>query len=199
MTTITVAYGDGVGPEIMEAALLVMREAGAELEIETIQIGQRIYTMGSDTGILPSAWETLNRTGVLLKGPTVAPDNENIAAVADAICKKFKLPPESLIVNECTPDMSARAYIGGSFAFFEPLMDASPELAGKNKAHPGAMILAAIMMLRHIGQDETAERIAAALAKTLEKSKNRVKTKKFAEAVVGALPKPAKRRNVANL
>src|ERR1700752_2326377 len=75
-TPITVAYGDGIGPEIMEATLHVLREAGAGLAIETIEVGERVYTMGATSGILPSAWETLKRTGVLLKAPITTPQGK---------------------------------------------------------------------------------------------------------------------------
>ena len=42
-TPITVAHGDGIGPEIMEASLHIMQESGAALEIETIEIGEKVY------------------------------------------------------------------------------------------------------------------------------------------------------------
>ncbi|TFE70042.1 isocitrate dehydrogenase [Methylacidiphilum sp. Yel] len=70
---ITVAYGDGIGPEIMEATLKVILAAGAELEIETIEIGQKIYMQGNPTGIDPAAWESLKRTKVFLKAPITTP------------------------------------------------------------------------------------------------------------------------------
>src|SRR6476659_3745221 len=75
-TTITVAYGDGIGPEIMEATLHVLREAGAKLEIETIEVGERVYNMGATSGILPSAWESLKRNRVLLKAPITTPQGK---------------------------------------------------------------------------------------------------------------------------
>jgi isocitrate dehydrogenase len=70
---ITVAHGDGIGPEIMEATLHILREAGARLEIETIVIGEKAYLAGSNTGIDPSAWESLRRTRVFLKAPITTP------------------------------------------------------------------------------------------------------------------------------
>ncbi len=72
-TPITVAYGDGIGPEIMEAVLTILREAGAELNIETIQVGEQVYKQGNTTGIPASAWESLRRTQVLLKAPITTP------------------------------------------------------------------------------------------------------------------------------
>ena len=72
-TPITVAHGDGIGPEIMDATLHVIQSAGAELEIETIEIGEKVYLSGNSAGIAPSAWESLRRTKVFLKAPITTP------------------------------------------------------------------------------------------------------------------------------
>ncbi|MDE3038270.1 MAG: NADP-dependent isocitrate dehydrogenase [Pseudomonadota bacterium] len=75
-TPITVAYGDVIGPEIMEATLHVLREAAADIEIETVEVGERVYNMGATSGILPSAWESLRRNKVLLKAPITTPQGK---------------------------------------------------------------------------------------------------------------------------
>jgi isocitrate dehydrogenase len=75
-TPITVAYGDGIGPEIMDATLRILREAGAKLAIESIEVGERVYNMGASSGILPSSWESLRRTKVLLKAPITTPQGK---------------------------------------------------------------------------------------------------------------------------
>jgi isocitrate dehydrogenase len=72
-TSITVASGDGIGPEIMAATLSVLKAAGARLEIEEIEIGKRVYDRGASSGIEPSAWESLRRTRVFLKAPITTP------------------------------------------------------------------------------------------------------------------------------
>ena len=72
-TPITVAHGDGIGPEIMEATLHILKEAGARLDIETIEIGEKVYLRGISAGIEPSAWESLRRTKVFLKAPITTP------------------------------------------------------------------------------------------------------------------------------
>lgn len=72
-TPVTVAYGDGIGPEIMEAVLYILSEARANIQIETIEVGQRYYENGVSTGIPPVAWESINRTKVLLKAPITTP------------------------------------------------------------------------------------------------------------------------------
>ena len=72
-TPITVAHGDGIGPEIMAATLRILEAAGADLEIETIEIGEKVYLRGNTAGIEPSAWESLRRTKVFLKAPITTP------------------------------------------------------------------------------------------------------------------------------
>ncbi len=70
---ITVAHGDGIGPEIMQATLDIILAAGARLDIETIDIGEKVYLSGNSAGIAPSAWESLRRTKVFLKAPITTP------------------------------------------------------------------------------------------------------------------------------
>src|SRR5262244_1063737 len=70
---ITVANGDGIGPEIMAATLRILKESGAQLEIETIDIGEKVYLAGNTSGIEPSAWDSLRRTKVFLKAPITTP------------------------------------------------------------------------------------------------------------------------------
>jgi isocitrate/isopropylmalate dehydrogenase len=183
-TLISIAYGDGIGHEVMEAAFLVMREAGAQLEIEVIQIGGRVYGMGSSNGVLPSSWESLERTRVLLKGPVSRPENKK--HITEMLCGHFDLDVGLRFSEHCDdhPEISAVAYVNDHFALFEPLQDALPEIAGKNKAHPGAMILASAMMLQYIGQKDIADNIRAALQEALKNHKRKIKTRKFAESVV---------------
>jgi isocitrate dehydrogenase len=70
---ITVAYGDGIGPEIMQATLKVLEAAGAQIAPEIIDIGEKIYLSGQTNGIQPSSWESLRRTKVFLKAPITTP------------------------------------------------------------------------------------------------------------------------------
>jgi isocitrate dehydrogenase len=72
-TPITVAHGDGIGPEIMDATLKIIEAGGAQLDIETIEIGEKVYEAGIKNGIRPEAWESLKRTKVFLKAPITTP------------------------------------------------------------------------------------------------------------------------------
>ncbi len=73
MTRITVAKGDGIGPEIMDATLKIIMAAGADLEIEEIEVGEKVYLAGNTAGIAPEAWDTIRRNKVFLKAPITTP------------------------------------------------------------------------------------------------------------------------------
>src|SRR5438477_4953905 len=72
-TPITVASGDGIGPEIMAANLRIIKAAGVRIDIEEIEVGEKVYLRGISAGIEPSAWESLRRTKVFLKAPITTP------------------------------------------------------------------------------------------------------------------------------
>jgi isocitrate dehydrogenase len=72
-TSITVAYGDGIGPEIMEATLRILDAAGAQLAPEVVEIGEKVYKRGITSGIEDGTWESLRRTQVFLKAPITTP------------------------------------------------------------------------------------------------------------------------------
>ncbi len=72
-TPVTVAYGDGIGPEIMQATLSILEAAGASLAPEVIDIGEKVYLSGNTAGIGKEAWASLRRTKVFLKAPITTP------------------------------------------------------------------------------------------------------------------------------
>jgi isocitrate dehydrogenase len=73
MHAITVARGDGIGPEIMKATLHVLKEAGTQLDIHEVEIGEKVYQRGILTGIEPKTWETIKNTEAFLKAPITTP------------------------------------------------------------------------------------------------------------------------------
>lgn len=337
-TPITVAYGDGIGPEIMEATLRILEAAGAQLDIETIEIGEKVYLRGVENGLDPNAWESLRRTKVFLKAPITTPqgggykslnvtirkafglyanvrpcvsyhpfvttahpgmdvviirENEedlyagiehrqtdqvyqclklitrpgcekiiryafeyarangrkkvtcfvkdNIMKLTDGLFSKVfyeigeeypDIEKESLIVDIGTafladkPEMfdvivlpnlygdilsdvaaqiagsvglAGSANIGEHCAMFEAIHGSAPKIAGQNIANPSGLLLAAVMMLVHIGQGKVAETVHNAWLKTLEDgvhtfdiykegiSTKQVGTKEFAQAVIDRL------------
>lgn len=73
LTPITVAHGDGIGPEIMAETLKILKAAGARIAPETIEIGEKVYLRGHSSGIEDASWESLHRTKVFLKAPITTP------------------------------------------------------------------------------------------------------------------------------
>ncbi len=73
MTKITVAKGDGIGPEIMDATLAIMLTAGAAIEIEEIEVGEKVYLAGNTAGIAKESWDIIRRNKVFLKAPITTP------------------------------------------------------------------------------------------------------------------------------
>lgn len=73
MKQVTVAKGDGIGPEIMNACLDIFKEACAQIEFEEIRIGEEVYKEGNTSGIDPDAWESIRKTKTLFKAPITTP------------------------------------------------------------------------------------------------------------------------------
>jgi len=338
LVPITVAKGDGIGPEIMDATLFILKEAGARLDIEEIEIGEKVYLSGNSAGIEPSAWDSLRKTRVFLKAPITTPqgggfkslnvtvrkmlglyanirpcvsyhpfvktkhpkmdvvivrENEedlyagiehqqtenvvqclkiiskpgsekiikyafeyakqynrkkitcftkdNIMKMTDGLFHKvfdeigkeyLDIEKEHWIVDIGTAKMADRpedfdvivlpnlygdvlsdvasqisgsvglagsANIGRGYAMFEAIHGSAPRRAGQNLANPSGLLLASVMMLVHIGQNDIAELVHNAWLKTIEDgihtydiykedtSKEKVGTKEFALAVVERL------------
>ena len=70
---ITVAFGDGIGPEIMDATLSILKEAKAKITIDTIEVGRLMYERGFSSGIPPEAWKSIQENKILLKSPITTP------------------------------------------------------------------------------------------------------------------------------
>jgi isocitrate dehydrogenase len=73
MTKITVAKGDGIGPEIMDATLEIILAAGAQLSIDEIEIGEKVYLAGNTSGISSESWDVIRGNKVFLKSPITTP------------------------------------------------------------------------------------------------------------------------------
>ena len=85
----------------------------------------------------------------------------------------------------------AGANLGEHHALFEPVHGSAPDIKGKGVANPSAMITAAVMLLRHLGEDSAANRIDAALEQVLGRGDpvtrdlgGRATTKQFTAAIV---------------
>jgi isocitrate dehydrogenase len=78
---ITVAMGDGIGPEVMGSVLQVFRAARVPLELETVEMGRDVALAGERSGVSAEARRSVESTGVLFKGPMETPKGEGYKSV----------------------------------------------------------------------------------------------------------------------
>lgn len=352
MKKVTIAKGDGIGPEIMDATLKIMAAANANIEYDEIEIGEKVYLSGNSSGISPDSWDSIRQNKVFLKAPITTPqgggykslnvtmrktlglfanvrpcvslhpfvatkhpkmdvvivreneedlyggiehqqtedviqclklisrpgcekiiryafeyatyygrkkvtcfskdnimkqtdglfhkifdevaaeypDIENEHWIIDIGSAKLADTPESFDVivtlnlyGDIISDIAAQitgsvglagsANIGESCAMFEAIHGSAPDIAGQNIANPSGLLMGAISMLNHIGENEAAEKIHNAWLKTIEDgihtsdiykeglSKQKVGTSAFADAVIknlGQQPRILNKANYAN-
>lgn len=88
---VAVAYGDGIGPEIMKATLRVLKEAGANIEPETIQVGEKVYLSGNTAGIGDEAWDIIEKSKIILKAPITTPQGKGYKSLNVTLRKSLGL------------------------------------------------------------------------------------------------------------
>ena len=88
---ITIAKGDGIGPEIMEATLKILRAADAPIECEEIQIGEKVYKSGVTSGITKEAWDKIRKNKIFLKAPITTPQGGGYKSLNVTIRKSLGL------------------------------------------------------------------------------------------------------------
>ena len=338
---ITVLPGDGIGPEVVDAALVIVKATGAPVEFEKCEAGARAFQKGVVTGIPKETIESIERTRVVLKGPLETPIGygnrsanvtlrtlfetygnirpvrelpgvqtaftgrnldivivrENIEdlyagieymqtpgvaeglklisregcekivklAFAFAIAEERKrvhcatksnimkltegllqhtfeefapqypsIEAKHILIDNCAHQLAMRpeqfdvivttnmngdilsdltsgltgglgfapsANIGNDVSIFEAVHGSAPDIAGKNKANPTALILSAAMMLRHIGEGKAANDVEQAVLVSLESGvrtsdmigvRNPASTTEFTNAVISNLGKRSK-------
>ncbi len=88
MTRITIAKGDGIGPEIMDATLDILKAAGAQLEIDEIEVGEKVYLDGNPAGIAAASWDVIRKNKVFLKAPITTPQGKGYKSL-NVTTRKF--------------------------------------------------------------------------------------------------------------
>jgi isocitrate dehydrogenase len=88
---ITVAYGDGIGPEIMSAALEILQAGGGVFDMDEIEIGEKVYREGHTSGIRDEAWQKIVDNRVLFKAPITTPQGGGYKSVNVTIRKTLGL------------------------------------------------------------------------------------------------------------
>ncbi len=88
---IAVAKGDGIGPEIMGATLRILKAAGANIEPEFIDLGEKVYLSGNTSGIDSEAWDMISNNKVILKAPITTPQGKGYKSLNVTLRKSLGL------------------------------------------------------------------------------------------------------------
>jgi len=80
-TTIAVAKGDGIGPEIMDAVLRIFEANDVQLEYEFVEMGKSYFDAGHSTGMTAAAKEAIEKYGILFKGPMETPKGKGVKSI----------------------------------------------------------------------------------------------------------------------
>lgn len=88
---ITVSYGDGDGPEIMEHILTILQQAGARISINSVDIGENFYKREYYNGIPDSAWQTITHHPVIFMAPSQKPEGEEYHDLLQTLCTSLEL------------------------------------------------------------------------------------------------------------
>jgi len=90
------------------------------------------------------------------------------------------------------------ANFGDHCAIFEAVHGSAPDIAGRNLANPTAVLLSGVLMLRHLGENEAADRVKAAIDRVYHARKTLTRdvggnasTSQFSDAVIEAMQKAA--------
>ncbi|WP_026210449.1 NADP-dependent isocitrate dehydrogenase [Flexithrix dorotheae] len=73
MQKVTYAKGDGIGPEIMDATIRILKAAKARIQWEEIQVGEKVFLSGNTSGIDKAAWDSIRKNKIFLKAPITTP------------------------------------------------------------------------------------------------------------------------------
>ncbi len=90
-TKITIAKGDGIGPDIMNATLSILKAAGANIETEEIRIGEKEYLAGNSSGISDESWDSIIKNKIFLKAPITTPQGKGYKSLNVTIRKTLGL------------------------------------------------------------------------------------------------------------
>lgn len=110
---IAVAKGDGIGPEIMNATLKILKASGANIEPQFINLGEQVYLSGNSAGIEQKAWDDIDECKIILKAPITTPQGKGYKSLNVTLRKSLGL------FSNVRPVSSLHPYVETNF----PKMD----------------------------------------------------------------------------
>ncbi len=108
MKTVTVAKGDGIGPEIMDATLKILKASGASVSFDEIQVGEKVYLSGNTSGISSDAWDSIRTNKVFLKAPITTPQGGGYKSLNVTMRKTLGLYANVRPCNSLHPFVSTK-------------------------------------------------------------------------------------------
>ena len=78
---VSVASGDGIGPEIMNAVLDIFNAANVPLTYEMVHMGKHWFEQGHSTGMTEDAKASIETNGILFKGPMETPKGKGMKSL----------------------------------------------------------------------------------------------------------------------
>ena len=102
-TKVVVAKGDGIGPEIMEATLRILDKAGAKIDYDFIELGEKMYLSGNTAGINNEAWEKIRENKIIFKAPITTPQGKGYKSLNVTLRKSLGLFSNVRPVQAYTP------------------------------------------------------------------------------------------------
>ena len=117
---VAVASGDGIGPEIMMSTLRILEAAGANIEPEFIDLGEKVYLSGNTSGITSEAWEAIRQNKIIFKAPITTPQGKGYKSLNVTLRKSL-----GLFAN-VRPVVALYPYVPTNF----PKMDVDKDAAG---------------------------------------------------------------------
>ena len=88
---VAVAHGDGIGPEIMYSTLRILEAAGANIEPEFIELGEKVYLSGNTSGIDTKTWDAIRNNKIIFKAPITTPQGKGYKSLNVTLRKSLGL------------------------------------------------------------------------------------------------------------
>ncbi len=170
----TLIPGDGIGPEIVDAALAALDALRAPFEWDR-QVAGLAGVQAAGDPLPPATLASIRRTRLALKGPLETPSGSGYRSSNVRLREEFQLyanlrPARTIIPGGRFDNIDlvvVRENIDTDAAIFEAVHGSAPDIAGKGIANPIALLLAAGLMLDHCKLPELATRLRKAIDETV--------------------------------
>lgn len=167
---ITIANGDGIYPNIINSSLCVLRDSGANVHFDFVEVGLRAFHHGFENGVPNSCMETILRNKIFLKSPTIDKNNKHhrLESLNEENIFEYNIDL-SEIETEFSP-LGCKITYNQHLAIFEPQLDNKFDIGFCNNSKVVDILLAFSLMLSYVGDYEASDKIANSVLHTIEQN-----------------------------